>query len=236
MKQALILAGGKGTRLGELTKDTPKPLLKFDGENCTLSILINKCLKEEFDNIIILAGYLPKMMKEFHDSFNEREKSKIKVLYEKELLGTAGAINNASMYLSDKFLVLNGDTLLNFNFGNFFESSDINNRDAFIAIKEASNVSDRFGLIKLNEDYIEAFDEKKSSFENSKYYINLGCYILTKELFKLQEPGRKFSLEFDLFPSLAKKKKIGYSIYQQDFIDIGTPESYSIAKEFNNDS
>lgn len=236
MKQVLILAGGKGTRLGKLTETMPKPLLKFDGTHSTLSILINKCLEENFEEIIILAGYLPKAMQEFYDNLSLAHKKKIRILFEKDLLGTYGAINNAFHHLATKFLVLNGDTLLNFNFDVFYDSADMQKLDACIAIKKANDCSDRFGAITLKGNLIDTFCEKSTSNNCHDSYLSLGCYVLTKKLFHHHNIGIKSSLEFDLLPELARNKRMGFAIYENNFIDIGTPDSYLIAPEFDHDS
>ena len=236
MKQVLILAGGKGTRLGKLTENVPKPLLKFDGTHSTLSILINKCLDENFDEIIILAGYLPEAMQEFHDNLSVPQKKKIKILFEKDLLGTYGAINNAFHHLAAKFLVINGDTLLNFKFDTFYDSTDMKKIDACIAIKKADNNLDRFGTIKLKENLVDTFSEKSTCKDPQDSYLSLGCYVLTKKLFDQNNIGIKSSLEFDLLPKLARNKRMGFVIYKNNFIDIGTPESFLIASEFDRDS
>lgn len=235
MKQVLILAGGRGSRLGNLTKTTPKPLLKFDGKNSTLSILVHKCFKENFEEIIILAGYLPEKMKNFFLELDSSIKSRVKVIYETDFLGTAGAINNALEYLDDKFLVLNGDTLLNINYSDFYDLSNMVKFQACLSLKKLESSSARYGTIEIDKDYITEFKEKEANQNKKFQYINLGCYMLTKNIFRKEDVGIEISLESDILPKVTAKKMVGYTLYNEDFIDIGTPESYLLAKKFSYD-
>lgn len=235
MKQVLILAGGRGSRLGHLTEITPKPLLKFDGKNSTLSILVHKCIKEGFDQVMILAGYLPKTIENFYSELEPIIQKKVKVVYEKNFLGTAGAINNVYEHVEDKFLVLNGDTLLNINYDTFYNDADLNLFMACLAIKKVNKESKRYGSLCIKNQYITGFYEKEENDTNKDQYINLGCYMLRKKIFKKENIGKQLSLELDILPVKSKENKVGYCLYNQDFIDIGTPESFLLAKEFSYD-
>lgn len=235
MKQVLILAGGRGSRLGDLTKVTPKPLLKFDGENSTLSILVHKCFKENFEEIIILAGYMPEKIESFLLELDSSIKSRVKVIYETNFLGTAGAINNALEYLDHKFLVLNGDTLLNINYSDFYDRSNMDKFQACLSLKKLDDRSNRYGTIEIKNDYITSFKEKQANQQKKFQYINLGCYMLIKNIFRKEDIGIEISLETDILPKLSEEKKVGFSLFSEDFIDIGTPESYILAKTFSYD-
>ena len=235
MRQVLILAGGKGSRLGKLTQTIPKPLLKFDGKNSTLSILVHKCMKENFDEIIILAGYLPKTIENFHSELDPFVQKRVKVVYEKNFLGTGGAINNAYKHLEEKFLVINGDTLLNINYEAFYNDSDMKLFNACLAIKKFKENSKCYGNIKIDQKHIIGFYEKEEICSKKDQYINLGCYMLTKKIFIKDNIGMELSLEKDILPKLSNEKKVGFCLYNKDFIDIGTPESLILAKEFSYD-
>ena len=120
----VILCGGKGSRLGNLTKNTPKPLLKINNK-FFLKYLIQFYQKFNFENIYLLAGYKGKIIKK---NFDKKEFNFIKVhcLIEKEPLGTGGSLNILKKKIKNDFLLVNGDSFLQYDFSNFLKKTNKN--------------------------------------------------------------------------------------------------------------
>jgi NDP-sugar pyrophosphorylase family protein len=110
----VILAGGKGTRISNFTKKTPKPLIKFDGKPI-LQYIFNYFSKFNFDKIFILAGYKGNQI---YKKYNNKiiNLAKVKVVIEKEPLDTIGAVLNIKKFIQNDFVLVNGDTIIDFNF------------------------------------------------------------------------------------------------------------------------
>ena len=117
LRQALILAGGKGTRLGEITQETPKPLLLVAGKPFIEHLIIS-LKKQGIKNIIISTGYKSEKFEEYISN-NPFEGIEIKCIPEPEPLGTGGAVKFIEEHLRSSFLVLNGDTIFNIKFNRF---------------------------------------------------------------------------------------------------------------------
>ena len=227
MKQALVLRGGKGTRLGPLTRKTPKPLVNVCGKPF-LEHLLLKLVRYGFDKIILSAGYLGDQI---HKYFHGRQiyGVKIEVVIEDKPLGTGGAILNILEKLDDKFMVLNGDTFFDVNFNDvkhYSLSKKINKMN--VIVTRFIKTDGRYGYLELNEDNTVAkFREKKSS--SKLEHVNAGIYIFNKkDLLSLKsEYVDKVSLEEQILPRLVTQKLLIAKTYrdQDYFVDIGLPET-----------
>lgn len=221
----LILAGGKGTRLGYLTKETPKPLMKVN-KKLFIKYLLDQLIIFGYEKVYISIGYKAEYFKK---SLGAKYKN-IEIFYisEEEELGTGGAILNSIKYIkSERVLVMNGDSYCDinlFDFKNSFKSY----YDILIVVTKVNN-SERYGSIITNSNgKIVKFNEKKKS-ENS--LINAGIYIISKIFFKSLNFNDRFSLENDVLSECAKNNF--YSWYKKaKFIDIGTPQSLMQASKF----
>ena len=223
IKQAIILAGGKGSRLGGFTKDIPKPMLEVGGKPF-LEFLVWNLARQGVTDIIISAGYKSKKIQEyFHNKFFYG--SSIKVLVEESPLGTGGCLNAHKEYLDDRFWLLNGDT--------FFDSSLL---EIYLQFSEDDNViingtfiddPDRYGNIEIDsQNFVLEFNEKKRS---GRSLISAGIYLIHKK-YIANMPDGFVSLENDIFPNLVKQKKIKLFISDAFFIDIGVPDSLELAR------
>jgi D-glycero-alpha-D-manno-heptose 1-phosphate guanylyltransferase len=226
---AIILAGGLGTRLREMVSDLPKVLAPINGSPF-LDLLLSFLSKSEHVNKVILAvGYMSDKIIERYRGCNKYG-FEIFFSVEKELLGTGGAIKKALKFSnSDIVLVLNGDSYIEVNIEDLIMTHKINNANLTIVLKEVKNAN-RYGSVKLDENgRIICFEEKK--VESGSVYINAGMYLLKKELFDNIEENKVLSLEKDLFPMFVKEAVYGY-ISHGKFIDIGIPETYKISDEY----
>jgi len=223
---ALILAGGLGTRLRPQLKDVPKVLAPVKGKPF-LEILIDNLVEQGFQKIILCLGY---MKDQVINHFMERDDCKIIFSIENKPLGTAGGIKNAEDKIqSSPFIVLNGDSFCRIIYKDFINfHADMK---AFVTLGLVSkDKNEDFGSIKLENDKktIVSFNEK---IESNSRYINAGVYCMEKEFLKCIPPNSKVSLEYDIFPNLIGGKFFGY-ISDENMIDIGTPETYEIARKF----
>ena len=174
-RQAVILVGGKGSRLGRITKRVPKPLIKFD-KNHFLNYQINYLSQFPFKEILLLCGYKRNYFKKIKYHSN---KIKIKIINEKKTLGTGGAISNALSSLDDIFFLCNGDTFFEINLFDLYDSFDKNRNDGIIALKKATYAA-RYSKVIIKNNIINSFTKDKVKKEET---FNCGFYFLKKKLF-----------------------------------------------------
>lgn len=215
---AIVLAGGFGTRLKSVLNNVPKPMADINGKPFLL-YLFEILHKYNITTVILSVGYKQEIIKNY---FNDKYKN-ISILYscEDTPLGTGGAIKKALelVEIDKNVLVINGDTFFDINFETFFNSNK--NYNLSLCIKPMKNF-DRYGSVKIKENKIISFLEKKPIKEG---YINTGIYCINKNIFKnIKE--KIFS--FETF--LEKQKDIYCYIDDGYFIDIGIPEDYEKAK------
>jgi D-glycero-alpha-D-manno-heptose 1-phosphate guanylyltransferase len=219
-KQAVILAGGFGTRLKSVVPDLPKPMALIN-EIPFLTYLLDLLQKHHFEKIVLAAGYKSEAI-ESHFGFSYKN---INLIYsiESEPLGTGGAISAAGGLIStDYFFVLNGDTLFDINFERMEEKFLNHHNGLMVALKPMENF-ERYGTVGINDDRIVSFNEKRYC---RKGLINGGTYLLSKEWLDKRAPGKKYSFEKDILEKVVDKESVGYYISDGYFIDIGVPEDY----------
>jgi D-glycero-alpha-D-manno-heptose 1-phosphate guanylyltransferase len=220
MNDVIILAGGLGTRLADISKGIPKPLMPVAGRVfldyvfdwltrfTPKRILLSICHKPE-----LFISYLSKRSFEFE----------VLPVVEPFPLGTGGAIKYVleNQEISNDFCVLNGDTLVDFNFqdmANQYEKTECKAMLGLTYMKSA----DRYGIVNFENDLAISFKEKE---DNREGWINNGCYVLSKKIF--ESFSGKFSIEVDVFPTLAKNQELNVYKTSGAFIDIGIPEDYN---------
>ena len=224
---AVILAGGMGTRLREVVSDRPKVLAELNGKPFIFYIL-DQLLNAGIKKVIISTGYLGEQVEK---TIGNRYDS-LKVDYSKEHnpLGTAGALKLVQQNTdTEHFLVMNGDSYVEFNIFSLLTYSRKNKANIVILTKKVEDTS-RYGTIKLNENSeIVSFLEKRKIAEGG--IINAGIYFLERSVFNNIPDKTPCSLEYDFFPQMIGKNIYGFETDGR-FVDIGTPESYLEAKKF----
>ncbi len=222
--QAIILAGGKGTRLKPYTTVLPKPLMPI-GDCPILEVVIKQLKKNGFDKITLAIGHQPDLFMAF---FGNGEKWGIPIEYfiEKEPLGTAAPIRHIEN-IEDTFLMMNGDILTDINFKKLFLLHKNKKADLTIATSKRTQTIN-YGTMEYSQDMrLTKFSEKPSYDLN----VSMGVYILSRQIISyIPEQGR-----FD-FPDLVcrlltKKKKIYCHPYAGYWMDIGRPDDYEQAIE-----
>ena len=221
IKEAIILAGGFGTRLRDAIPDLPKCMAPVNGRPF-LFYVINYLRSQGIEKFIFSLGYKHEVI----EAYLEAEFSTLdyQSLIEKEPLGTGGAILASCYKTSEQtVLVVNGDTIFKADLEKAFTDHVKHESDCTLLLKPMENF-DRYGVVELNED------DSIKSFEEKKFYksglINGGVYILNAEQFLAEELPGKFSFEKDYLEKYFETRKIYGSVQDEYFIDIGIPEDY----------
>ena len=218
----VILAGGKGSRIKKYLQKKPKPLIKINNF-IFLDLLIKKICKYNFNNLYILAGYRGyQIKKKYHKkSFNF---VKTEVIIEKKALGTAGSLSQLKNKINNDFIVINGDTFFDIDLSKVINFK-LNKNEIFLSLVKNHNYKSnkKLTFLKLNRN-------NQISYNKNSILINGGIYKFNK--FFLKHIKRKnYSLENDIVPKLIDKKKVKGIVFNNFFIDIGTPKNLMSAKK-----
>jgi len=223
--KALVLAGGYATRLRPLSCTRPKLLFPIAGRPM-LEWTIEKLAEEGVDEIILAVNYLADMLKmHFKTRFNG---VRIRYSIDPTPLGTGGPIKKAQRLLGNKetFLAMNGDILSEAPIKSMLQAHRETGTIVTIALHKVKDPS-RFGVVKMaNQTRIEAFIEKPKKREASSSWINAGIYLMEPDVFNYIDAGKKVSVEREVFPTLAKMKKLHGFKYDGPWFDIGKFEDY----------
>lgn len=227
--KAIILAGGKATRLPESAKNIPKALVDVGGK-AILQHQIEQLQTHGFFDIRLALGYraeqIIRYLKTSPSSSMNRTLS-VDYVIEPEALDTGGAIQFASRDLREPFLVLNGDILSDIHFSNFSKRFEERPEENFMAVYYTRDARS-YGIIKKSRGRIIQFLEKPA--EPIPGHINAGFYILSPNIFR-DDKEKRFSIERDIFPQLALQGKLGYYIHRGFWTDAGTEERLREARE-----
>lgn len=228
--QALILAGGLGTRLRPLTNTVPKPMVPILGQPF-LAYQLELLKSNEITDIVLSVGYLGDQITDYFGDGSEMGLH-IKYSFEKKPMGTGGGLKLASHLLQDEFFVLNGDTYLPIDYievANFFRAST------------------KSGLLVTYDNLLEdttvpcnvSIDEnmlvtkyKKDSDDKDLLLVEAGVSALRKMVLDLIPSDRPVSLEQEIFPVLIKQKELVSFTTHQRFYDIGSPDRVQKLEEF----
>ena len=226
LEQAVILCGGRGTRLGSLTDNVPKPLVKI-GNRVFLDYVIQNLTRFGIKNILLVAGYLGGQIYDRYDGIIING-AKCQVVIENEPLGTAGFLYAFTEHLDSDFILLNGDTIYDINLIQFIASSIAGSSLVHVATKFMSDTK-RYGALKLENNLVTKFMEK-NDLNATPAMINSGVYIIQKrivEYLNKDDYNHSISLEHDILPALVKAKKVSSYTPTSDgyFVDIGLPET-----------
>lgn len=222
--QAIILAGGLGTRLRDVVKDVPKPMAPINGKPF-LYYVFQWLRKYHVDQVVLSTGYKSEsIINYFGDSFIN---IKIDYVNEEKPLGTGGAIKYALSRTSDgDILILNGDTYFPVNINKLYCSHVSNKNLLTIAMKRMKNF-DRYGSVECNGNSIIRFNEKGYCEDG---LISGGIYLINRNLFELRKFPKVFSFEKEILEKEAGTSRLKGIIFRNSFIDIGIPEDYNRAK------
>ncbi len=221
---AIIMAGGQGTRLRPLTLTTPKPLLKV-GSKPIIEHNIDRLKSFGIQHITISINYLgEQLMSYFGDGTNKD--LQIKYVEEKEPLGTIGAVDLIPSYENDNLLIMNSDLLTTINFEDIYKEF-INTEADMIVATTPYEVKVPYGVVETDGNEVISLAEKPTY----TYYSNAGIYIIKKELVDLIPKNKHFNAT-DLMEKLfqLKKRVVNYPILDY-WLDIGKHHDYEKAQK-----
>ncbi|MDB9718835.1 HAD-IIIA family hydrolase [Candidatus Pelagibacter sp.] len=223
MIDAVILVGGKGSRLGPLTKKTPKPLIKINNQ-VFLDILLSKILKYNFNKIYLICSFKKeKFFKIYHNKILHN--SKIICIDEGSPKDTGGALYKIKKFIKNDFILINGDTYFDIDISRIINTK-FKNSICTIAITKNNNnnLNHKINNIHINKKKIIQFSKIKTNLMNG------GVYFFKKKIFK-SIIEKKCSLENDILKRLIEKKKIHGIYFKEKFIDIGSHKTIKFLKK-----
>jgi len=224
--EAIILAGGFGTRLKSLVADVPKPMAAVAGLPF-LDHLLRHMAGQGIRHVVISVGYKAENLTEYFKScFWGID---VSYSHENEPLGTGGAIRRAfGLIRESNCAVLNGDSFFDVSLSDLAAVHSRMKADATLSLKWVRDAS-RYGCVKCEEDRIIAFDEKRAN--TAPGFINGGVYFCERNLFESVDLPQRFSFEYDFLRRFCREKRICGFASDGFFIDIGVPEDYLRAQE-----
>ena len=217
---AIILAGGFGSRLQSISNGKPKAMMPVDNK-VYLDLLLEKIFKNNINHVYLSLHYKPEL---FHNYINNSiYKNKLITITEPEPLGTGGAVSyiikNSS--ISSPFFVMNGDSMSNINLQKMYEEFLGQKLPAMIGISKVED-TERYGSVLSKGGKVMSFEEKGGTGVG---WINNGHYIFKKEAFV--GFSEAFSLEKNLFPKLVGNQELAsFKVENDNFIDMGIPKDY----------
>jgi mannose-1-phosphate guanylyltransferase len=223
--QALILAGGEGTRLRPLTSSVPKPVVTLV-DRPFIAYMLEWLASHGVDDVIMSCGFLASGVR---DVLGEGEDYGMRIRYVEEPtpMGTGGALKYAEEFLQDRFLMLNGDVLTDIDLTAQIAQHQATGAVGTLALVPVEDPSN-YGLVRIDSDNsVTEFIEKPGPDAAVDINtISAGAYVLERSVLDLLEPGQPASIERDVFPKLVGNglyAKVANAAY---WMDIGTPERY----------
>jgi D-glycero-alpha-D-manno-heptose 1-phosphate guanylyltransferase len=227
LQEAIILAGGFGTRLKEVVSDVPKVMAPVNGRPF-LEYILDYLEKNIFTHVVLSVGYKHEIIREH---FKDKYKSiNIDYAIEEEPLGTGGAIQLAFQKINGfRAMVFNGDTMFRVDMDKIVNFHFSKSASFSVVLREVENV-ERYGAVEINIDNkIIGFSEKGK--KTGTGMINGGVYVIDKRFFEVVDFPGKFSIEKDGFEKLFESYPFYGILCKQYFIDIGVPDDYKRAQD-----
>ena len=226
--KVILMVGGLGERLGSLTKDTPKPMLKV-GNKSILETIVENFKGYGYTNIVMCLNYKSEIIQDYFGDGSEFGVN-IEYIVEEKRMGTAGALSLLKDNSKEPFFVMNGDLLTNVNFEKIHEFYLSNNAQALMCVREYESQVP-YGVINIENTKIVSVEEKPTQ----KFFVNAGIYMLNPEVLKYI-PKNEFYNMTTLFEKLIDKDKNTISFPLDGYwLDIGRFEEYKKANEEYNE-
>lgn len=227
-KRAVILAGGKGTRLRPYTMTLPKPLVPL-GDKPILELIINQLRKFGFNHVTITVNHMADIIKAF---FGDGSKWGITIDYtlEDKALSTMGPLTLVQD-LPDNFLVMNGDVLTDLDFGSFYDNH-VSNQSLFTIGAHRRKEKIDYGLLHIDENQLLTQFEEKPDYD---FLVSMGVYMANKAILNHIPSDTFFGFDHLMYELLGIQKAVKVFEYDGYWLDIGRPSDYEIATQKIND-
>jgi mannose-1-phosphate guanylyltransferase len=221
--QALILAGGEGTRLRPLTSTVPKPVVPLV-DRPFIAFMLEWLREHGIEDVIMSCGFLATSVRNVLGDGSGLG-IRLRFVEEPDPRGTAGALKFAESMLDERFLMLNGDVLTDIDLTAQIAQHERSGARATLALVPVEDPS-AYGLVHLADDQsVSDFVEKPSSDSIDTNLISAGAYVLEREVLELVPAQRNVSIEREVWPLLIGNGLYGYAS-DSYWLDIGTPERY----------
>lgn len=236
--KAVIMAGGKGTRISSITNDEiPKPMLKI-GDKTILEHQIDCLKKSNIDEIILVIGHLGEKIKDY---FKDGTNFGVRISYYEEdpekPLGTAGSFYYLKDKIDEDFILVFGDVFLSVDFTKMVEFHKNNKSDATLLTHPNSHPFDSDLVVVNNENKVETFDSKENVRNyDYKNLVNSGIYCFSPKVFDYVKEPKKYGLEKDVISKMITNGDNVYSYHSTEYVkDMGTPERfYAVNDDYAN--
>lgn len=222
--RAIILAGGKGTRLKPYTTSFPKPLMPVGGYPI-LEILIRQLVRHGCDHVTVTVGHMARLIEVY---FGDGSQFGLKIDYshEDKPLGTMGPLRRVHN-LPENFLVMNGDILSDFPFSQFF-AEHVKSRNIFTIGSYKREINSDFGVLEVSDDgWLTGFKEKP----RLPFLVSMGIYAVNRAAVEFIPPDQPFGFDQLMLAFLAKRRPARIYRHEGFWLDIGRPEDYEQAQE-----
>ncbi|HHD0454817.1 TPA: nucleotidyltransferase family protein [Campylobacter coli] len=219
----IIMAGGLGTRLKELTKNTPKPMLKV-GKKPILENIVQRLKEQNFENFIFCVNYKKQIIEDY---FKKGKDFGIKISYikERKKLGTAGALSLIKQDFKESFIVMNADILTELDFNELLKAHKNSKALMSVCVREFEQQIP-FGVIEQNKGFITNITEKPVQ----KFLVSAGIYVCEPEILKLLNKNEYLDMP-ELIKLAMQKGKINIYLIHDYWIDIGRLDEFVKANE-----
>lgn len=222
--KTVILAGGKGTRMGNLTVDIPKPMIKIGGKPI-LQHQVENAKRYGFSDLIMLIGYKEEIVREYFGS-GEKFGVKIEYISEPKPLGTSGAVKQIESVINEPFIVLYGDTMMDINLANLVEYHQSKKGIATLVVHPNDHPYDSDLMDVDSTNRVKRIISKPHDpNQNYRNLVNAALYILAPEIFRYIEQGVFSDFGKDILPRVLANGEFITAYNTTEYIkDVGTPE------------
>ncbi len=223
--RAVILAGGKGTRLKPYTITLPKPLVPVGGELPILEIVIRQLKKAGFDHITIAVNHMAELVMAFFGD-GSRWGTKIDYSIEESALSTIGPLTLIPNLPPD-FLVMNGDILCDLDYSDFYDYHVTRQNEVTVSVYNRTTTID-FGVIRYDSNNVATEFVEKPVYH---FDVSMGVYCINRKVIDQLLKGRSYGFDNLMLDGIRNGRRIGVRPFKGFWLDLGRPEDFDLANE-----